>query len=141
MSEYRYVTYEELDGGSIARIMLNRPESRNAQHRGLLVELDEAFGRAERDDRVRVVVLGGVGPIFSSGHDLNQTVDTMGFHNALQSCFTLHQLNHSHWAQLHDNKYPVALPEDGIADWRSAPPVRVATRDTVGGPADAPAAG
>ena len=38
----------------------------------------------------------------------------MGFHNALNACFTLHQLNHSHWAQIHENKYPVALAEDGI---------------------------
>ena len=29
---------------------------------------------------------------------VNQSVDNMGFYNALQACFTLHQLNHSHWA-------------------------------------------
>jgi hypothetical protein len=69
-SEYTYVTYENLDGGRIARIMLNRPDSRNAQHRGLLVDLHDAFLRAEADDEVRVVILGGVGPIFSSGHDM-----------------------------------------------------------------------
>src|SRR5271170_3536585 len=68
--EGKYVTYEELDGGSVVRIMLNRPETRNAQNRGLLVELDEAFRRAEENDTVRVVILGGVGPLFSSGHDM-----------------------------------------------------------------------
>src|ERR1700676_2910727 len=66
----KYVTYEELDDGAIVRILLNRPETRNAQNRGLLVELDEAFLRAEEDDKVRVVILGGVGPLFSSGHDM-----------------------------------------------------------------------
>ena len=60
--DYQYVTYETLDEGRIARIMLNRPEARNAQNRGLLVELDEAFLQAEDDDKVRVVILGGVGP-------------------------------------------------------------------------------
>ena len=50
MTEYRFVTYETLDDGRIARIMLNRPEARNAQNRGMLVELDEAFLRAEADD-------------------------------------------------------------------------------------------
>src|SRR5437899_10648277 len=50
--------------------MLNRPSTRNAQNRGLLVELDEAFIAAEADDQVRVVILGGAGPLFSSGHDL-----------------------------------------------------------------------
>ena len=35
---------------------------------------------------------------------VNQTVDNMGFYNALQACFTLHQLNHAHWAEVHENK-------------------------------------
>jgi len=70
MADYRYVTYETLDEGTIARIMLNRPEQRNAQQRGLLVELGDAFLKAEADDNVRVVILGGNGPMFSSGHDL-----------------------------------------------------------------------
>ena len=57
-ADYRFVTYETLDEGTIARIMLNRPEARNAQNRGLLVELHDAFLRAEADDEVRVVILG-----------------------------------------------------------------------------------
>ncbi|HMD44796.1 MAG TPA: enoyl-CoA hydratase [Acidimicrobiales bacterium] len=301
MPEYRYVTYEDLEDGKVVRILLNRPETRNAQNRGLLVELDDAFRRAEEDDQVRVVILGGVGPLFSSGHDLgskeareertpgpdqhrtatidggtrlgaeqrmlqewhyyfqntlrwrnlrkitiaqvqgtvyaaglmlmwacdlivgadnvlfadvvgtrlgmcgieyfghpwefgprrtkelmltgdaidvheahrlgmvskifpvdelseqtlayarriaqlptmtallikesvNQTVDNMGFYNALQACFTLHQLNHSHWAEVHENKMPAGLVEDGIPDWKTAPPVRIAVPDAVEGP-------
>ena len=39
------VAYETLDEGRIARIWLNRPEAHNAQSRGLLVQLDEAFLR------------------------------------------------------------------------------------------------
>ena len=70
MSDYRFLRYETFDDGRIARILLNRPDTRNAQNRGLLVELHEAFLAAEADDDVRVVILGGVGPIFSSGHDL-----------------------------------------------------------------------
>src|SRR5947207_14861939 len=50
--------------------MLNRPEARNAQNRGMLVELDDAFLAAERDDNVRVVRFGGMGPLFSSGNDM-----------------------------------------------------------------------
>ncbi len=301
MPEYKYVTYEDLEDGRVARILLNRPEARNAQNRGLLVELDDAFRHAEEDDRVRVVILGGVGPMFSSGHDLgsaeataertpgpgqhrtttidgatrdgaerlmlqewhyyfqntlrwrnlrkitvaqvhgtvyaaglmlmwacdlivaadntyfadvvgtrlgmcgveyfahpwefgprrtkelmltgdaidvdeayrlgmvskvfpldelaertlayarriaevpsmtallikesvNQTVDNMGFNNALRACFTLHQLNHSHWAQIHEDRYPVAQVADGIPDWRNAPPLRRAVKDEVEGP-------
>ena len=296
--EFRFVTYEELDDGRIARIMLNRPDARNAQNRGLLVELNEAFLRAEADDKVRVVILGGLGPMFSSGHDLgsavsraeytpgpdqhpsyrvnggtregaeslmlqewhhffantrrwrdlrkitvaqvhgdvyaaalmlmwacdliiaaentrfadvvgtrlgmcgveyfahpwefgprktkelmltgdaltvdeayqlgmvskvfpedeltektlefarriaevptmaallakeavNQTMDNMGFYNALNACFTLHQLNHSHWAQVHENGWPVGLEEDGLPNWRTAPPIVPAVKDQV----------
>ncbi|BCB89824.1 enoyl-CoA hydratase [Phytohabitans suffuscus] len=70
MTDYRYITYEELDEGRVARITMNRPQYRNAQNRGLLVEVDEAFVRAERDDQVRVVILGGAGKSFSSGHDM-----------------------------------------------------------------------
>jgi enoyl-CoA hydratase len=304
MTDYKYVTYEELEGGEIVRILLNRPETRNAQNRGLLVDLDDAMGRAEEDDRVRVIILGGVGPLFSSGHDMgskearaermpgpdqhrtatingatrqgaearmlqewhyyfqntlrwrnlrkitvaqvngtvysaglmlmwacdlivaaddvlfadvvgtrlgmcgmeyfghpwefgprrtkemmltgdaidvqeahrlgmvskifpeaeladqtlayakriaqvptmtalmikesvNQTVDNMGFYNSLQACFTLHQLNHSHWAEIHESKYPVAEPDDGIPNWKDAPPVRLAVENAVEGPVPA----
>src|SRR5207237_1102147 len=74
VSEYKYVLYEPVDDGRIVRVMLNRPEARNAQNRGLLVELNDAFLRAEADDEVRVVILGGMGPMFSSGHDLGSKV-------------------------------------------------------------------
>jgi enoyl-CoA hydratase len=297
MPEYQYVSYEELEEGTIVRILLNRPDARNAQNRGMLVELDDAFRTAEKDDTVRVVILGGVGPLFSSGHDMgsavaqeerqshptskidgatrlgaenrmlqewhyyfqntlrwrnlrkitiaqvqgtvfaaglmlmwacdlivaadnayfadvvgtrlgmcgieyfghpwefgprrakelmltadaidveeahrlgmvskifpadelsektlayakriaqtptmaallikesvNQTVDNMGFYNSLQACFTMHQLNHSHWAEIHENNYPAALVEDGAVDWRNAPPVLVSVGDAVEGP-------
>ncbi len=297
MSDYEFLQYEELEEGKVVRILLDRPDTRNAQNRGLLVELDDAFRRAEENDDVRVVILGGVGPLFSSGHDMgsakameertthrtsgidggtregaearmlqewhyyfqntlrwrnlrkitiaqvqgtvfaaglmlmwacdlivgaedayfadvvgtrlgmcgveyfghpwefgprrakelmltgdaidvheahrlgmvskvfpndelsektlayarriaelptvtallikesvNQTVDNMGFYNSLQACFTLHQLNHSHWAEVHENKYPVAVPEDGIADWKNPPPILVSVPTEVEGP-------
>ncbi len=297
MPDYKFLQYEEHDEGRIVRILLDRPDTRNAQNRGMLVELDEAFRAAEKDDTVRVVILGGVGPLFSSGHDMgsavameervshptstidggtrlgaerlmlqewhyyfqntlrwrnlrkitiaqvqgtvfaaglmlmwacdlivaaenayfadvvgtrlgmcgveyfghpwefgprkakellltgdaidveeahrlgmvskifptgelsektlefarriaktptmpallikqavNQTVDNMGFYNSLNACFTLHELNHSHWAQVHENKMAAALPEDGAVDWRNPPPVLVTVPEAVEGP-------
>src|SRR6201992_125953 len=74
MADYKYVTYEKLDSGKVARIMLNRPEARNAQNRGMLVDLNDAMLEAEADDEVRVVILGGMGPMFSSGHDMGSKV-------------------------------------------------------------------
>ena len=41
---------------------------------------------------------------------VNQTVDNMGFYNALNACFTLHELNHSHWAQVNDDGGPSPGP-------------------------------
>jgi enoyl-CoA hydratase len=70
MSDYDFITYEALDDGRIVRITLNRPRYRNAQSRSLLVELDDAFLRAEADDDVRVVILAGAGKSFSAGHDM-----------------------------------------------------------------------
>lgn len=298
MSDYQFVKYETLDEGRVVRILLNRPEARNAQNRGMLVELDDAFRRAEEDDAVRVVILGGEGLMFSSGHDMgskvamaeyapgpdqhptrsingatregaearmlqewhyffqntlrwrnlrkitiaqvhgdvyaaglmlmwacdlivgseevrfadvvgtrlgmcgveyfghpwefgprrtkelmltgdsldiheahrlgmvskvfpldelpqrtleyaqriaqlptmtallikesvNQTVDNMGFYNALQACFTLHQLNHAHWAEVRDDGYPIADEAHGIPSWRDAPPIVPAVKDKV----------
>jgi enoyl-CoA hydratase len=296
--DYSFILYEPLDDGRIVRIMLNRPDARNAQNRGMLVELNEAFLRAEADDEVRVVILGGTGKMFSSGHDLgskvsveeytpgpnqhptrginggtrkgaeslmlqewhyffentrrwrnlrkitigqahgdvyaaalmllwacdlivaaddttfadvvgsrlgmcgveyfghpwefgprkakellltgdsidadeahalgmvskvfpadeladrtldfarriaaqptmssllvkeavNQTQDNMGFYNALNACFTLHELNHSHWAWVHEGGYPVAQEADGIPNWKDAPPIVPAVKDQV----------
>jgi enoyl-CoA hydratase len=298
MPDYEFVQYETLDEGRIARILLNRPEARNAQNRGMLVELNEAFLQAEADDEVRVVILGGNGPMFSSGHDMgskvsleeyapgpnqhptrginggtrkgaenlmlqewhyffentrrwrnlrkitigqahgdvyaaalmllwacdlivaaedtrftdvvgarlgmcgveyfahpwefgprkakellltgdsldaheahglgmvskvfpaadlaeqtlafarriaqlptmtallikeavNQTVDNQGFYNSLNACFTLHELNHSHWAQVNEDSYPVAKEDSGIPHWKDAPPIVPAVKDKV----------
>lgn len=298
MNQYEYVTYETSDDGRIARIMLDRPEARNAQNRGMLDELNRAMLTAESDDHVRVVILGGNGPVFSSGHDLgsrvrieerepgpnqhrthqinggtragteqrmlqewhyfftntrrwrdlrkitiaevhgkvfsaalmlawscdlivaaqdtefadvvgtrmgmcgveyfahpwelglrktkelmltgdaidaeeayrlgfvskifpldelrqrtdefahriadrptvaallikesvNQTQDAMGFHTALNACFSLHQLNHAHWAEIHQDKAARGTEADGVPDWRTAPPVKLARPDAV----------
>lgn len=287
MPDYQFVSYTPVGTGRVVRVMLDRPRSRNAQNRGLLVELDDALSRAEADDDVRVVVLGGNGAAFSSGHDLgssqarleylpgqsqhptfrshgatraatearvlqewhfyfentlrwrglrkttiaevhgdvvaaalmlawccdlivaaddtrfaevvgtrlgmcggeyaahswefgsrrakhlmltgdavtadeaydlgmvcrvfphtelnkhtdefaeriaqvpsmtalmikdsvNQAVDAMGFPAALQACFSLHQINHAHWAEVHGDGYAVGRTEDGLADWRHA---------------------
>jgi enoyl-CoA hydratase len=50
--DYRWLLYETIDDGRIALITLNRPRQRNAQSRGLLVELDQAFLAAQADDSV-----------------------------------------------------------------------------------------
>ena len=301
MEKFRFIKYETLDEGTIARITLDRPRTRNAQSRGLLVELGEAFLAAEADDTVRVVILCGAGPLFSSGHDMgskesvaerepgpdqhpsfginggtrlgaearmlqewhyffentrrwrnlrkitiaqvqgtvfaaglmlmwccdlitaaddvsfadvvgtrlgmcgveyfghpwefgprkakellltgdslsvdeahqlgmvskvfpaetlaeqtlefarriaqtttvaallikesvNQSVDNMGFYNALNACFSLHQVNHAHWAEVNEDQYPAGTPEHGVVPWNEAPPVRPAVKSAAEAP-------
>lgn len=53
----------------VARIVMNRPERHNALDFQLLDDLDAAFGEAEGDDDVHVIVLSGAGRSFCSGYD------------------------------------------------------------------------
>ena len=50
--------------GSVARLVLNRPEKHNALRFDDLDRLVEALRDAEEDDDVKVIVLKGNGPSF-----------------------------------------------------------------------------
>ena len=54
----------------VARVVLNRPERRNALDRRSLQELSEAFRSLGRDPEVRVIVVSGAGGNFCAGADL-----------------------------------------------------------------------
>lgn len=69
------VPYETIDyevASRVARIWHNRPAARNAENRRLLQELDDALQAASADDAVGVIVIGGRGEHFSSGHDIRE---------------------------------------------------------------------
>jgi len=57
--------------GGVARVILNRPELRNAFDDALISELRKVFLEVEKDNAVRVMVLAGNGPAFCAGADLN----------------------------------------------------------------------
>ena len=67
------VRYELKDG--VAVLTLNNPRRRNALSTELLGELKGLLRDFEDDDAVRVVVLRSEGPVFSSGHDLNEIIN------------------------------------------------------------------
>src|SRR5262244_1092430 len=71
MKEFETILYET-PAQHIARIVLNRPETRNSQDTKLLYELNDAFNVAARDDDIKVIILAANGPHFSSGHDLRE---------------------------------------------------------------------
>lgn len=58
------------DRGAVRHVVLNRPEKRNALNDELVLALDETLRYAATDEQVRVVVVRGAGPMFSSGMDL-----------------------------------------------------------------------
>lgn len=62
------VLYEK--DGRIARITLNRPDVYNAIDNEVPHLLAEAVARADADDGVHVMVLGGAGKAFCAGYDL-----------------------------------------------------------------------
>lgn len=66
---YEGVRYEQ-PTPEIANIVMARPEVRNAQNMAMTYALNHAFNRAAHDDRVRVILLSGEGPHFSTGHDM-----------------------------------------------------------------------
>jgi len=70
--DYETLLYEA-PAPHVTRIVLNRPESRNAQNTRLLYELNAAFDRAAQDSATKVIILAANGPHFSSGHDLRET--------------------------------------------------------------------
>lgn len=55
----------------VRRITLNRPHKRNAISTPMRAELLDALHRFDADPGVRVTVVRGAGPCFSSGYDLS----------------------------------------------------------------------
>ncbi|MDO8687489.1 MAG: enoyl-CoA hydratase [Dehalococcoidales bacterium] len=67
---FKRIIYQEAEPG-IIKIMMNRPEKRNAMDPLMLDELEEAWTQAAYDEDVRVIIYGGTGKDFCSGHDLS----------------------------------------------------------------------
>lgn len=72
MSSYETILVERPDP-TVARIVMNRPDARNAQNLQMTYDLNAAFDDAVQDDSVKVIILAGAGPHFSAGHDLRAT--------------------------------------------------------------------
>jgi enoyl-CoA hydratase/carnithine racemase len=61
--------------GSSARIVLNRPEKRNALSLELMEEMIAALHELAGRPEVRAIVIEGAGPAFSAGHDLAEMIE------------------------------------------------------------------
>jgi enoyl-CoA hydratase/carnithine racemase len=69
-STYEYLTAQTQDG--IATVTLANPAKRNPLSLATMGELLTAFETIRKDSAVKVVVLRGLGPAFSAGHDLRE---------------------------------------------------------------------
>lgn len=61
----------------VDRVVLDRPQRRNALDAALVTELKEALALAGADERVRLVAISGAGPDFCAGADLGEVRATM----------------------------------------------------------------
>jgi enoyl-CoA hydratase/carnithine racemase len=86
---FRFVLLETSAG--IANLTLNRPEKRNALSLEVMLELIAALEAIGSDREVRVVVLRGVGPAFSAGHDLREMLDrsVIAYRETFDTCVRL----------------------------------------------------
>ncbi len=57
---------------AVFRLVLNRPEKRNALSLDMLDAVIAALDAADASDDARVIVIAAEGPVFSSGHDLGE---------------------------------------------------------------------
>src|SRR5437763_6397520 len=93
-----------------ARILLNRPEKRNALSLDLMEELIAALSELSAQDTTRVIVIEGAGPAFSAGHDLSEMIggDEAFLRELFERCTAMMEMIHV----LHQ---PVIAKVHGIA--------------------------
>lgn len=70
---YQYLLYDEKE--KTGYISLNRPEKRNSLSRALLEELTALLNKIGAEKNVNVVIIKGIGKVFSAGHDLKEVAD------------------------------------------------------------------
>jgi len=95
--------------GPLGWLTLNRPEKRNALSLEVMTEMIEQLDRVAEDGEIRVVVLRGNGPVFSSGHDIREMSANNTDIHALRRIFStctemmlrLHQIPQPVIAQVH----------------------------------------
>jgi len=108
------MTYECISlelGSPITRLVLDRPERRNALSLGLMQEMLDALDRVAADPSTRVLVIEGRGAAFSAGHDLGEIVanrDADAYESLFGTCVDL-------MTRLHTIPQPVIAKVHGVA--------------------------
>ena len=71
---YQTILYDVAD--NILTITLNRPEKLNAFTREMMLEMIDAFDKADADDNIRAIIVTGAGRGFCAGADLSAGATT-----------------------------------------------------------------
>src|SRR4051812_22267791 len=84
------------EDGPAVRVILNRPDKRNALSLELMHQLLDTLQRVSADPGVRAVVLEANGPAFSAGHDLGEMIgcDTGFYQRLFDVCTQLMEAIH-----------------------------------------------
>ena len=72
-ADYEHIRFER--AGRVLRIVMNRPEVKNAANIRMHNELSRVFADAQRDAGSDILVLTGAGDAFSSGGDIRAMRD------------------------------------------------------------------
>jgi enoyl-CoA hydratase/carnithine racemase len=96
--------------GGAARIVLNRPDKRNALSLDLIEEMIAALREASAQRDTRAIVIEGAGPAFSAGHDLSEMIGRPRefFVHLFDRCSVMMQT-------IHEAPQPVIAKVHGIA--------------------------
>jgi enoyl-CoA hydratase/carnithine racemase len=95
----------------VARLVLNRPERRNALSQEVMVEMLHALDTIAADETTRVLVIEGRGPAFSAGHDLAEMTANRGadfYQELFATCVRL-------MTRVHELPQPVIAKVQGVA--------------------------
>lgn len=71
LASLEHIRYE-MPAPGVARIVMARPEARNAQSNRMTYEINAAFDAAVRNEGIKVILLAADDPHFSAGHDLSE---------------------------------------------------------------------
>jgi enoyl-CoA hydratase/carnithine racemase len=66
------IVIDRTQEGTVATVLLNRPDKRNALTLDMWRQLEQALGALERDERLRCIVVRGAGGNFAAGADLSE---------------------------------------------------------------------
>lgn len=81
------MAYEHLivEQGRISRIILNRPDKRNALNNALTIEIRDALLELDKDPEVIVIIISGAGKGFCAGGDLEGMVAPSTIYDAREA--------------------------------------------------------